>query len=94
VLYDDQFNVALCGHFKGGYLDGIGRINFDNGDIYEGLIRKKEFQVGKIIYFEIKKNVIKEYIILAKATPLNFEISIAINAIKFFKQGWDFHLNC
>jgi len=34
-------------------LDGIGRINYDNGDVYEGVIRKKEFQVGKI--WHIKK---------------------------------------
>ena len=50
VIYDDQFNVWLCGNFKGGFLDGIGRINYDNGDIFEGLVKKKELQFGSFFF--------------------------------------------
>ena len=47
-MYDDELNIITCGNFKGGYQDGLVRVNYDNGDIYEGVIKKKEYQVGKI----------------------------------------------
>lgn len=46
VLYDQNIFISMCGLFKSGFIEGIGRINYDNGNVYEGLMRKKEHQIG------------------------------------------------
>ena len=47
VVFDKNLFIFMCGNFKGGFLNGIGRINFENGNIFEGLMKKKTFHSGK-----------------------------------------------
>lgn len=83
----------MCGYFKGGFINGIGRINFENGNIYEGLMKKMSLYSGKL-QFEFLLKMFKVFLMFLKPIHMSLEISKMENAIKYMKEVKVFLLHC